>query len=179
MNPLWEVADFVRALRREMRFGELSRAPLRLLRLELSGPNVACDWIARPADVWDASLRQRQREQNVSQQALCDAIGVRGLVFDSLPGIETAVLRAFRPSGGREPPELVIIGSASREAPPVLRVTSLAMKAKLYGFQFEMEDGILRALSGKENGSFELMSGFHFQEATPQRGGGVLIYGRE
>ena len=27
MNPFWEVADFVRGLRREMRFGGLSRAP--------------------------------------------------------------------------------------------------------------------------------------------------------
>src|ERR1700721_552182 len=33
MKPVWDVADFVRGLRREMRFGELSRAPLKLLRL--------------------------------------------------------------------------------------------------------------------------------------------------
>src|SRR2546428_11687574 len=79
MNPFWEVADFVRGLRREMRFGELSRAPLRLLRLELRGDSVACDWIARPADVWDAGLQRDQRERNVSEQALRDAIRVRDL----------------------------------------------------------------------------------------------------
>jgi hypothetical protein len=177
MNPFWEVADFVRGLRREMRFGELSRAPLRLLRLELSGQNVACDWVARPADVWDGSLRQHQRERNVSGQALRDAIAVRDLLFDSLPGIETALLRAFRASGAREPPELVIVGSATREAPPVFRVTSLAMRAKLSGFQFEMDDGILQPLEAQENGSFELMNDIHFRETTPSGEGGVLIYG--
>ena len=167
MNPFWEVADFVRGLRREMRFGELSRAPLRLLRLELSGQNVACDWIARPADVWDASFRRHRREQNVSEQALRDAIGVRDLVFDSLPGIETAVLRAFRPSGAREPPELIITGMATREAPPVFRISSLVLRAKLYGFQFEMEDGILQAIKGKDNAIFEVINEIQFQETIP------------
>ena len=50
MRQLWEVTDFVRAMRRQMRFGELSHAPLRLLRLEWEGEAVECDWIARAAD---------------------------------------------------------------------------------------------------------------------------------
>ena len=167
MNPFWEVADFIRGLRREMRFGELSRAPLRLLRLELSGDSVACDWIARPPDVWDASLGWRERERNESEQALRDAIRVRDLIFEALPQAESALLRAFRPSAAREPPELIIIGSSSREAPPVFRVPSLTMRAKLYGFQFELEDGILQALRGKENGIFELTNETHFDGVTP------------
>jgi hypothetical protein len=167
MNPFWEVADFVRGLRREMRFGELSRAPLLLLRLELNGDTLACDWIARPADPWDANLRQLQRERNQSAQALRDAIRVRDLAFDALPKIEGAILRVFRPSGGREPPEVIITGVASREAPPVFRVSSLVMRAKLYGFQFEMEDGILQALRGKDSTIFELMPEIQFQETTP------------
>jgi hypothetical protein len=57
MRQLWEVADFVRTVRREMRFGELSRAPLRLLRLELREDAMECDWVARPPDVWDAGRR--------------------------------------------------------------------------------------------------------------------------
>jgi hypothetical protein len=167
MNPFWEVADFVRGLRREMRFGELSRAPLQLLRLELSGDSLACDWMARPADPWDASLRRHARERNVSEQALCDAIRMRDLAFDALPNIEGATLRVFRPSGGREPPELIITGTATRDAPAMLRVSSLVMRAKLYGFQFEMEDGILQALRGKDNTIFELMHEMQFQETTP------------
>jgi hypothetical protein len=167
MNPFWEVADFVRGLRREMRFGELSRAPLRLMRLELSGESLACDWIARPADTWDASLRRHQLERNVSEQALRDAIRVRDLVFAALPNVERAVLRVFCPSAAREPPELIVIGSASREAPAVFRVPSLTMRAKLYGFQFEMEDGVLQVLRDNENRSFDLLNEIHFDGVTP------------
>jgi hypothetical protein len=150
MNPLWEVADFVRGLRREMRFGELSRAPLRLLRLELSGERLACDWVARPPDVWDADLQRFQRERNFSEQALRDAIRVRDLVFEAMPKAECALLRSFRASGAREPPERIISGVTLRESPPIFRVTSLVMRAKLCGFQFEMEDGILQALKDKD-----------------------------
>ena len=164
MNPFWEVADFVRGLRREMRFGELSRAPLRLLRLELRDDTVQCDWIARAPDIWDASLRRRERERNQSEQALRDAIRVRDLAFDVLRDLHLAVLRAFRPSAAREPPELIISGVATREAPPILRVSSLAMRAKLYGFQFELEDGILQVLRGKENRIFEVMNEFILME---------------
>ena len=165
MKRLWEVADFVRGLRREMRFGELSRAPLRLLRLELTADLVACDWIARPPDVWDEGLAPRVRERNFSEQALRDAILVRDLAFQALPQVETAAFRAFRSTGAREPPELVIVGAASREVPPIFRIGSLAMRAKLYGFQFEMEDGILQVLRG--NAIFEVMDEIHFQETTP------------
>ena len=167
MKPLWEVADFIRSLHREMRFGELSRAPLRLLRLELSGENLACDWIARPGDVWDESLAPHVRERNVSEQALRDAIRVRDLAFEVLPHIESAVLRSFRSSGAREPPELIITGVALRDAPPLFRVTSLVMRAKLSGLQFEMEDGILQVISTKKNAICEVSNEIHFQGATP------------
>ena len=51
MRPLWEVADFVRSMRRQMRFGEFSRSPLRLLRVELREDTAECDWILRPPDI--------------------------------------------------------------------------------------------------------------------------------
>jgi hypothetical protein len=145
MRQLWEVADFVRSMRRQMRFGELSRAPLRLLRLELRDDTVECDWIARPADVWDADLRRSVRDRNESIQALADAISIRNLVFDALPNVESAVLRALR-QAAREPPEMIILGTVSREMPAVHRVSSLVMRAKLYGFCFCIEDGFLRPL---------------------------------
>jgi hypothetical protein len=167
MNPFWEVADFVRGLRREMRFGELSRAPLRLLRLQLRDQTLACDWIARPADIWDVDLRGQVRQRNESEQALRDALRLRDLIFDALPEVQSAALRVFRISGAREPPNLIISGVILREAPPMLRVSSLVMRAKLCGFQFEMEDGILQALRNNENAIFEVMNEIHFQETTP------------
>ena len=120
MNPFWKVADFVRSLRREMRFGELSRAPLQFLRLELRDETLACDWMVRPPDIWDVDLRQAVRDRNASIQASADAIAVRDLAFDALPNLHEAALRAFRPSSAREPPELIIVGTIRRDDPPVI-----------------------------------------------------------
>jgi hypothetical protein len=156
MRQLWEVADFVRAMRREMRFGEISRAPLRLRRLELRNNTLECDWTTRAPDVWDSSLRRPARDRNETCQALLDAIAVRNLVFDALPKIDCAVLRAFR-QPAREPPEMILLGAVSREVLEVHRVSSLAMRAKLYGFCFILEDGFLRPLQVRE-GSEEFIS---------------------
>ena len=79
MNPLWELADFVRQMRRQLRFGELSRAQLRMLRLEWRGDTLECEWIARPADPWDASLPAGVAERNQTVQALSDAMQIRDL----------------------------------------------------------------------------------------------------
>jgi hypothetical protein len=168
MQQLWEVADFVRTLRRQRRFGELSRAPLRLLRLELRDDTAECDWIARPPDIWDADLRCAVRDHNESLQALLDAIAVRNLVFDALPNINCAVLRAFR-QPAREPSELMILGTVSREAPVVHRVSSLVMRAKLYGFCFCIEDGFLRPLQQVEDRSEDLIA----QSVTHSGQGGI------
>jgi len=150
-NPLWQVADFVRTIRRRLRFGQLSRSPLQLLRLELRGEVVECEWMVRPGDAWDTTLRPRERERNISEQALRDAIRMRDLIFGALPEVETAVLRAFRPWAAREPPELVIAGVVTRDARYVFRVSSLVMRAKLYGFQFYLHQGALQRLQLKES----------------------------
>lgn len=150
MKPLWEAADFVRRLSRERRFGELSRAPLQLLRLELRRETLACDWMARRADSWDADLREPAKDRNESLQALADAIAVRDLAFDALPNVQSAVLRAFRPSAAREPPELIIFGSIHRDDPEVHRRASLMMRAKLSGFHFCMEGQRLESIPIEE-----------------------------
>ena len=158
MRQLWEVADFVRKMRRQMRFGEFSRAPCELLRVGVAqDAAVECDWMARPPDAWDSSLRRQERDRNESLQALADAIAMRNLVFDAFPKIECAVLRAFR-QPAREPPEMIVLGTVSREIPDVHRVSSLAMRAKLYGFCFSLEDGFLRPLQQVENRSEEFIS---------------------
>ena len=80
MRQLWEVADFVRNIRRRLRFGEFSRAPLHLLRFELRNEivqTVEFDWMARPADAWDSTLQRKVQEEHESLQALADAIAVR------------------------------------------------------------------------------------------------------
>jgi len=147
MKQLWEVGNFVRGLRSRMRFGELSRAPLKLLRLEVCGDKAECDWLARPIDPWDASMPRGVQEQHSSMQALHDAIGMREMLLFVLPDANTAELRAYRQSA-REPPHLIIRGSVTREHPAgnVKRVTSLVMRAKMYGFKFWMDNGILAPL---------------------------------
>ncbi len=160
MRQLWEVADFVRAARRRLRFGEFSRAPLRLQRFELRNDNVQtveCDWIARPADAWDSSLQQQVRRERESLQGLADAIAVRNLIFEAFPAIESAVLRGFR-QPARKPPELIVLGTVSREIPALHRVSSLVMRAKLYGFCFCFEDGILRPLQQVTNRSEQFIA---------------------
>jgi len=47
MRQVYEVADFVRATRRRLRFGELSRAPIPIVRLQLRGDFAECDWMTR------------------------------------------------------------------------------------------------------------------------------------
>src|ERR1700682_6191863 len=114
VGQLSEIGYFIRAQRIQMRFGELSRAPLRLLRLELRGEAAECDWVSRPADEWDRDIPRQVSEANASPQALQDGIAVRDLVCCALPGVGTALLRVFRESIAGEL-ELIISGTVSRE----------------------------------------------------------------
>ena len=150
MKRLGEVGEFVRRFRMQARFGDLSRAGLCLLRLELCGDKAECDWMARPPDKWDADLHRSVGERNASQQALKDAIAVRDLLFNVLPNINTARFRVYRRTPGDEP-DLIIAGSVSREEKPPQAVRSLAMRAKLSGFRFWMDEGILEALQADEH----------------------------
>jgi hypothetical protein len=149
VNQLCEVRDFIRGIRIRARFGERSRAPLRLLRLQLRGDAAECEWVARAADAWDADIPGSLRERNVSGQALADALTVRELLFRALPGVRSAVFRVYRPSQC-ERPDLIIAGTVSRDEPMARNVTSLAMRAKLSGLRFELADGNLEALQLEE-----------------------------
>src|SRR6202521_2255258 len=135
MRLLWGIADFVRAMHRQMRFGELSRAPLRLLRLEWRGEVAECEWMARHADEWDRGLPRPVSDANASEQALRDAIAIRELLFDALPGVDTAALRVFRQSAGGKQ-DLIITGTVTRGDEVPRKISSTAMRAKLLGFQF-------------------------------------------
>jgi hypothetical protein len=145
MKPLWEAVDFCHQIRRQLRFGELSRSQLRLLRLELKGDVAECEWMARAADIWDAGLRARTRNCNASLQALHDALAVRDLIFSEMAEVKTATLRAYRETAGQAP-ELIIAGVVERGAGAPRGIRSVAMRAKLQGLRFWLDDGILEAL---------------------------------
>jgi hypothetical protein len=149
MRVLWGISDLGRAIRRQLRFGELSRSPLQLLRLEWRGDVAECDWLARPADVWDQDLPPNSGDKHFAEQALRDAIAMRELLFDALPGVDAASLRAFRQSAGGAL-DLIVLGTVNRGDKVSRKVSSTAMRAKLLGFQFWLQDGILEALPSEE-----------------------------
>jgi hypothetical protein len=141
MESLCAAGEFVRALRVKLRFGELTRSPLRLLRLQVTETDVECDLMARRADHWDAGLARKVREKNEARQALQDAIEVRALLFKTLPGLDRGALRIYRETqSGRE---LIATGRVERRDRVARSVRSLAMRAKLLGFQFNFEDDVL------------------------------------
>jgi hypothetical protein len=140
------VGHFLRGFRVKLRFGEVSRAPLRPLRFNILGEVVRCDWLARLADPWDADLAPNIREQHASLQTLRDAIDVRALLFHSLPEIDTADFRVFRESANHAR-EIVMTGCAQRNDHSARGVHSLAMRAKVLGFRFHLEGNVLRRIS--------------------------------
>ena len=142
MKPLWEAADFIRNLHRQLRFGELSRAQLKLLRLELRGDEAECEWMARPPDPWDAYLPPDVGEHHASQQALEDSLAVRNLLFYAIPSLSKALFRVYRQAEG-EHTELIITGTVTREDQAAANVYSLAMRAQLCGLRFWLTDGVL------------------------------------
>jgi hypothetical protein len=142
MKPLWEAADFLTRMRRRLRFGELSRAPLQLLRLELRGEQAECEWIARPADPFDADLPPGVGDRHASLQALEDSLTIRNLLFSIFPRISKAVFRVYRQVEA-DHAELIITGTVSREDHIVAKTCSLTMRAQLYGLRFWLSDGVL------------------------------------
>jgi hypothetical protein len=151
VNHLWKVGEFVRRLRAPAPFGSLSRASLKLLRLELRGQVAECDWVARSADKWDKQLKSEVAARNVSEQALRDAIAVREILFRAIPDLKRALLRVYRQKQAKEQEmELIITGTVSRDEKPPLAVRSLAMRAKLFGFQFWLDEGMLESLQSDD-----------------------------
>jgi hypothetical protein len=146
-RQLFDTSQLLRGFRVRMRFGELSRAPLQLLRFQFLSPSqvVECDWIARLPDPWDVDLPQRIRQRHASLQALKDAIDVRALLFDTLPQISEAYFRVYResPSSARE---MIISGCAQRNDNSSRCVRSLAMRAKVLGFRFNLEEDVLSGI---------------------------------
>lgn len=142
---LREASLFLRGLGSRLKTGEHSRSPLRLLRFQLGEDCVWCDWVARDPDEWDSLLPPSIGQRHASIQALKDAIDTRALLFSRLPGPERACVRGFRRTSGTSL-ELILHGELRRNSESFRHVHSLAMRAKLLGFQFVLEDETLRGL---------------------------------
>ena len=147
------VGHFLRDLRTQLRFGVLSREPLRLIRFHIRGDVAECDWIARSQDAWDADLSREIGRRHASLQALKDAIDIRSMLFEALPDIATARLRVYRESPAH-PRELIIIGNVRRHDGTFRRIHSLAMRAKLVGLRFCLENDLLCRISREEKFAF-------------------------
>jgi hypothetical protein len=143
MTIIRDAARFVRAARRKMRQGELSRAPLTLLRFEWRGDFIECDWLMRPADQWDKDLPEQTIRQHQALQAFRDALSLRALIFESFPSVIHAELRMFRADRNHQL-ELMMSGRVNRNDQQFDRVASMAMRAKLCGFRFELSDGVFQ-----------------------------------
>jgi hypothetical protein len=144
-QQLWEACQFLRGLRIQMRYGELSRAPLQLLHFQMRDGTVECDWLARLPDAWDADLSLSVRQRHTSLQALKDAIDMRSLLFDALPQVETARFRVYRESACFTR-EMIITGFVQRNDHTARNIHSLVMRAKVLGFTFFLEGNTLHRI---------------------------------
>jgi len=142
MEQIWSVSTFLRKLKSQLRSGELSRAPLKLLRFQIQENKAECDWIARPPDPWDDHIAATIRDQNQTLQALRDALTMRQLLFRAIPDVQSARFRVYRHSK-EVVPEMIITGTVAREDEASPRVASLVMRAKLCGLHFSLHEGVL------------------------------------
>jgi hypothetical protein len=141
MNAIRDAARFVKKARKKMRQGEFSRLPLTLLRVEWRGDFVECDWLIRPPDPWDEDLGEQLAKTQQTLQALRDGLALRALILESFPAVTTAELRMFRADRDHKL-ELMLKGQVSRANEVLHRVSSVAMRAKLCGFQFVLSNGV-------------------------------------
>lgn len=153
MTELFDAADLLSKVRRRLRFGTISREPLRLLRLEWKGTCVECDWLMRSADPWDRLIPEYLAEEHETLESLRDALSLRDIVFEAFPKIVKADLRMFR-ADSENRFELVMTGSVNRSDDVLRRVPSLAMRAKLCGFRFTLASGVLESMNTVSMGFF-------------------------
>lgn len=105
----------------------------------------ACEWFMRLPDPRDIHLPARVRQEHITIQALADALKMRELIFRAFPRVQVAELRMYRESEA-EGPALMIAGLVQRETEVFPRIASLVMQAKLFGFRFSLEGGVLERM---------------------------------
>ncbi|MGH9562967.1 MAG: hypothetical protein ACRD3S_16065 [Terracidiphilus sp.] len=117
-----------------------------LLRFEWKGDSVECDWLMRPPHPWDLDLPSHVGKENQTLQSMKDAMTLRAAIFDSFPAVTRADLRMYR-ADPEHRLELMMTGSVSRANDVFERVASMAMRAKLCGFHFNLRAGVLESMS--------------------------------
>ena len=142
MREILDTIGFFQAIRNQMRFGEFSRLPVRVRRFVVKDDSAECDWFMRPPDPWDVDLSPRVREEHLTQQVLLDGLKIRELIFRGFPQVQHAELKVFRESQDANH-ELVMTGKVLRDTEVLPRVASLVMRAKLHGFRFSLDGGVL------------------------------------
>ncbi len=144
MREILGTIGFFQAIRNQMRFGEFSRLPIRLQRFEVMDDWAECDWFMRPPDPWDIQLPTQMREEHLTQQALHDGLKIRELIFRGFPQVQRAELKVYRELD--DSVQLMMAGTVLRDTEVLPRVASLVMRAKLYGFRFSLEGGVLERM---------------------------------
>jgi hypothetical protein len=90
-------------------------------------------------------LPARVGKRHASLQALKDAIETSSLIFSTVQEADYALIRLYR-RNEEDSLETVITGSVRRHEARFRHIHSLAMRAKLLGFRFRLEDDILLPL---------------------------------
>jgi hypothetical protein len=147
------VSRFVCEFKTQLRFGRLSRSPLQLERFLIKEEAAECDCIARNPDPWDLDLAREISRRHAALQALRDAIDLRALLFASLPELRRARVRFYRASHNQFR-ELIIVGNLRSRDSSHRSVHSVAMRAKLVGLRFDLDNGSLRRLPREEQFGF-------------------------
>jgi hypothetical protein len=142
-TPLSRAYHFLRDVRFQLRYGELSRAPLRVLRFQFVGGGVVeCDWMARTPDPWDGDLPRAIQRRHALLQTLKDALSIRVLLFDAFPDAESANVQVFRESADYMR-EVILAGCLLRGDHSARGEHSIVMRAKILGFRFRIEGDTL------------------------------------
>lgn len=148
-NQIWTTGQFLRRIDYQLRYGELSREPLELLRFQVSNKLVECEWLVRHNDRWDSQLSEEIQRRHATLQILKDAIHVRKLLFATIPHVESAKMSAFRHTsdGNRE---MILTGYVHRTDNSSRSIHSIVMRAKVLGFRFDLFGDTLQSLTPQD-----------------------------
>ena len=144
-TQLARASRFLRDIRFHLRYGELSRAPLKMLRFQIVAGIIECDWMARKPDPWDAELARTVQQRHALLQTLKDALSIRALLFDAFKDVEMANVRVFRESADYKP-EMIMTGCLHRGDHSARGEHSIVMRAKILGYRFRLEGDALRKI---------------------------------